>query len=305
MDPLELIREGRIKRYFRAKRKLSAPGLVCHITQRAAGKEPLFLEREDYLGMIWVLKEVSREYGLTVYAFCLMPNHVHILLGVGEASLYDAMKKLFGTYAMRFNRKYERKGHLFGGPYRQSVCLDSSYFVAASLYIHLNPVKAGLCPDPLKYRWSSCRLYFRKDRTSTFVDPSLVLSMLSSDAEQSRLRYKSLLDKAVEINLFPTSEKRNALECFLLELGKRVPSLRSWLRRTRGQSGAGSLFFSESQGWEEGIERLDVQRLLRNPKSIEALRFKVEQLVARGFTKQEVAQRLGVSRKTLYNKLRG
>ena len=71
-----------------------------------------------------------------------MPNHVHLLLSPTESNLYDAMRDVFARYAMMFNRKYERKGHLFGGPYRQAVCLDDSYLLAASLYIHLNPVKA-------------------------------------------------------------------------------------------------------------------------------------------------------------------
>ncbi len=68
----------------------------------------------------------------------------HLLLSPEEDNLYDAMRDLFSRYAMKFNRKYERKGHLFGGPYRQAVCLDDSYLLAASVYIHPNPVKATI-----------------------------------------------------------------------------------------------------------------------------------------------------------------
>ena len=304
VDPLELIREGKVKRYFRARRKLNAPGLVCHITQRGAGREPLFVEKEDYLGMIWILKEVSGEYGLRVHAFCLMPNHVHLLLRVGEGSLYDAMKELFGRYAMRFNRKYERKGHLFGGPYRQSVCFDPSYLIAASLYIHLNPVKAGLCQDPFKYRWSSCGLYSRTRKGGAFVDPTLVLALLGEDSAESRQRYRSLLEKGVEIKLVPTGEQRKAVESFLAELGRKLPVLWSWLSHGAARHVAGGILLSESKSWEEGIDKLDARGLLRKRESTEALKFAVEQLAARGFTREEIAQRLGVSRKTLYNKLR-
>lgn len=74
MDPIDLIREGKVKRYFRATKKLSAPGIISHITQRAAGKEPLFLEESDYLFMLGRLKEISMNYSLEIYAFCLMPN---------------------------------------------------------------------------------------------------------------------------------------------------------------------------------------------------------------------------------------
>ena len=133
--------------------------MVSHITQRAAGKEPLFLENWDYLFMLGLLKEIANNYALRIYAFCLMQNHIHLLLSPEEENLYDAMRDLFSRYAMKFNRKYERKGHLFAGPYRQAVCLDESYLLAASLYIHLNPVRAGVVLEPQSYRWSSCRLY--------------------------------------------------------------------------------------------------------------------------------------------------
>ena len=156
MDIEDLIRSGKIKRFFRATRKLNVPQLVLHVTQRAAGKEPLFLEDADYLYLVWLLKEISTSHHLMIYAFCLMPNHLHLLFSTEGPNLYDAMRDLFARYATRFNRKYGRRGHLFGGPYRQAICLDDSYLIAASLYIHLNPVRANLADDPQRYRWSSC-----------------------------------------------------------------------------------------------------------------------------------------------------
>jgi putative transposase len=83
--------------------------------------------------MIWLMKEISFNHGIYFHAFCLMQNHVHLLLSATEPNLYDAMRNLFSRYAMKFNSKYERKGHLFGSPYRQAVCLDDGYLLAASL----------------------------------------------------------------------------------------------------------------------------------------------------------------------------
>ncbi len=108
MDPLQLISDGKIKRYFRATRKLNVPNMVSHITQRAAGKEPLFLEDGDYLAMLGFLKEIATNSMLRIYSFCLMPNHIHLLLSPQEENLFDAMRDLFSRYAMKFNRKYER-----------------------------------------------------------------------------------------------------------------------------------------------------------------------------------------------------
>ena len=124
---MDVIEKVNIKRFFRATRKLAVPGLVSHITQRAAGKEPLFIEDGDYLYMLGLSKEIAQKYSLNIYTFCLMPNHVHLLLSPTQENLYDAMRDLFSRYASRFNRKYERKGHLFGGPYRQAVCFDNGY----------------------------------------------------------------------------------------------------------------------------------------------------------------------------------
>ena len=72
----------------------------------------MFLENNDYIFMLGLLKEIAQNYSLNIYAFCLMPNHLHLLLSPKEKNLYDAMRDLFSRYAMKFNRKYERKGHL-------------------------------------------------------------------------------------------------------------------------------------------------------------------------------------------------
>ena len=137
---MDIYTSGKISRFFRATKKIKTANLISHITQRAAGREPLFIEDNDYLFLLWLLKEVSEVHNIEFLAFCLMPNHIHLLLRPREQNLYDAMRDLFSRYATRFNKKYERKGHLFGGPYRQAICLEDAYLLAASLYIHKNPV---------------------------------------------------------------------------------------------------------------------------------------------------------------------
>ena len=151
MSPIDALESGRVKRFFSARQKINAPGVISHITQRASGAELLFHEEDDYLEMLARLKQVSRTHDIEFLTFVLMPNHVHFLLHQNEANLHEAMRDLFSKYARRHNKKYERKGHLVGGRYRQAVCLDESYFLAVSLYIHLNPVRAGLVVHPADY----------------------------------------------------------------------------------------------------------------------------------------------------------
>jgi putative transposase len=304
LDLNELIREGKVKRYFRATRKLDVPGLVSHITQRAAGKEPLFVEEADYLEMIRLLNETARRHALMLYAFCLMPNHLHLLLSLREGSLYDVMRNLFAQYAARFNRKYERKGHLFGGPYRQSACLEDAYLLGASLYIHLNPVRAGLVHDPGKYRWSSSRLYARTYDSKILVHPELVLGLLGEAEPEARRRYRDLLQQGATLTIKPVSEEKKAVEVFLTGLAQRIPRLWAWLGERPRRVGRRAPALQPSDLWEERIAELRCDGFGRKPESRAAVRHLIEQLISRGYKREEIARRLGVSRKTVYNLLR-
>ena len=304
MDPLELIRDGKITRYFRATRKLNAPNMVSHITQRAAGKEPLFLEDGDYLTMLGFLKEIATNSMLKIYAFCLMPNHIHILLSPEEENLYDAMRDLFSRYAMKFNRKYERKGHLFAGPYRQAVCLDDSYLLAASLYIHLNPVKAGFVPDPQTYRWSSCRLYYEDNAPKSYINYDFILGLLSNSEIENKEKYRMMLNQGSEPETGNVLEQEDAIERFQSKLSSMFPSIFKIVDKKRqlaGLLGVDDILTMEQL--EKQIETVGNENNSR-PESRKARKFLIEQLIARGYKRSEISERLGVSRKTVYNILK-
>ncbi len=303
MDPLELIRDGKIKRYFRATRKLNAPNMVSHITQRAAGKEPLFLEDGDYLTMLGLLKEIANSCMLRIYAFCLMPNHIHLLLSPEEKNLYDAMRDLFSRYAMKFNRKYERKGHLFAGPYRQAVCLDDSYLLAASLYIHLNPVKAGLVPDPQTYRWSSCRLYNEDNAPKSFIDSDFILRLLSDSEIENKEKYRVMLNQGSEPETGNVLEQEDAIERFQSKLFSMFPSIFKVVDKKRRLVELLGVDLPTMEQLKKQIETVGNENNSK-PESRKARKFLIEQLIARGYKRSEIAERLGVSRKTVYNILK-
>lgn len=304
MDALDLIRQGRIKRYFRTKRKLNTPKLVSHITQRAAGREPLFLEDSDYLVMLGLLKEIAQNYSLKIFAFCLMPNHVHLLLSPSRESLYDAMRDLFSRYAKMFNRKYQRRGHLFGGRYRQAVCLDDSYLLAASLYIHLNPVRAGLVSDLRSYRWSSWALYCKDDAPKSFVDPDLILGLLSDGNSDCRDRYQQIVEQAGGLQTSHVLEQEDAIERFRTRLASLFPALFTSVDKENNVARFSGLDLLSADELERQVNAAKKAPLNPAPESRAAKRFLVEQLIARGYKRSEIADRLGVSRKTIYNILK-
>jgi len=304
MDPIDLIKQGKITRYFRATRKLNVPNIVSHITQRAAGKESLFLEDSDYLFMLGLLKEIVQNYSLNMYAFCLMQNHVHLLFSTTEDNLYATMQNLFSTYAMRFNKKYERKGHLFAGPYRQSVCLDDSYLLAASLYIHLNPVKAGLVSEPLNYRWSSCRLYCKAGTPKSFIDPNFILSLLSEKEIERKERYKLLLNKGIELKTEHVLEKEDAVERFRSKLASIFPFIFKRVDKTKQVAKSSGIDLMGQDELEEQIEAVNMSHFPDKPETRKAKKYLIEQLIARGYKRSEIAERLSVSPKTIYNILK-
>lgn len=304
MDPIDLITHGKIKRYFRATKKLNTPNLVSHITQRAAGKEPLFLEDDDYLFMLGLQKEIVRNYSLVMYAFCFMPNHIHLLFSPRQENLYDAMRDLFSRYAMRFNRKYERKGHLFGGPYRQAICLDDGYLLSASLYIHLNPVKAGLARTPQNYRWSSCRLYYDDNAPKSFIDPDFILGLLSKADLERKERYRLLVKKGRKITTEHVLEQKDAIERFHLKIASIFPPLFRRAYKKRQIAGFSGIDLLSLDELERQIEFVKTGNFANKPDSRKAKKYLIEQLMARGFKRSEIAGRLEVSPKTIHNILK-
>jgi len=305
VDPFDLIQQGKISRFLRATRKLNTPTLVSHITQRAAGKDPLFIEDGDYLFMLGLLKEIAGKYSLRVFAFCLMPNHVHLLLSPNEENLYDAMRDLFARYARWFNRRYERKGHLFGGPYRQAVCFDDRYLLAASLYIHLNPVKAGIENNPRHYRWSSVSLFCEDGAPKSFVDPSFILGLLSKREMTKKKEYRRLLMEGSGIETEHVLEQEDAIERFCSKLVSMFPRLFKQVDSKKHLSSASGMDLLSMEALERQTEDMKKKRFsAKNPNSNIAGKFIIEQLIARGFKRSEIAIKLGVSRKTVYNILK-
>lgn len=281
------------------RNKIDFPGAISHITQRAPGREPLFLEEPDYLFMIHLIKEKSAKFNFDVFAFSLMPNHLHLQMRSNKENLSNAMKNLFESYATFFNKKYERKGHVFCGVYRQALCVDDAYLLTTNLYIHLNAVRANLVGDPAKYRWSSCRLYVTPAKSRTFIDYKFILQTLSHDIDEARKLYKNLLNEGLAIKLKEVSEDPKAVENFKEKIIRFLPK-KFFSRRLVPEFEKQDLFDKEL---ERKIEELKKKQRLRMPQDLAARRYLIEQLKARGYTITEIAERLGLTRPTVYSTL--
>lgn len=159
----------------RAARKQSATSLY-HVVNRGAGKQIIFEDDADRAFFMQRLDLLLEEFHGTLYAWCLMDNHFHLLLNIGFAELSSFMHKLQTAYAGYFNRVHEGVGSLFGTRFKSEPVENEGYLLTVVRYIHMNPVKAHY-PRGLGYTWSSYREYLGKPR---YIDPAFVLGVFGS-----------------------------------------------------------------------------------------------------------------------------
>ena len=180
--------------------------------------------------------------------------------------------------------------------------------LAVSLYIHLNPVRAGLVSDPVKYRWATTRLYCEGSTRKSFVKTSAVLGLISSKdgkaRKEQRKRYRDILRKASDLEIGEVMEQEGVIENFLTRLRGVIPScLGNFFKINKIPAEMGINLISIEE-LEEKIREIREDPMGKRPETLKARRFLIEQLIARGYKREEIAQRLGMSRKTIYNILR-
>ena len=133
-----------------------------HILNRGRRGELIFADTYDYIGFIDLLIDTSEQWNLSVAAYCLMPNHYHLLVQTPDANISRCMRHIDGVYTQRFNRRHECDGPLFRGRYKSILVEADSYLLTLIRYIHRNPLKAGLTDKLDHYQWSSHRGYLSK-----------------------------------------------------------------------------------------------------------------------------------------------
>ena len=137
-----------------------------HIMVRGNQKQITFIEEEDFAKYLDLLRHYKREYGFKLYGYCLMPNHVHLILEVEDGiDLSKIMQGLNQAYTLWFNKKYEKVGHLWQGRYKSMVIQKNKYMLDCLEYVELNPIRANISKSPFDYPWSSwkARLGYMKD----------------------------------------------------------------------------------------------------------------------------------------------
>ena len=161
---------------------------------RGNARQDIFFDDEDRIRFYLLLQEGTEKYGHRIHAFCLMTNHVHLAIQVGDVSLSRIMQNLTFRYTKWINWRQNRSGHLFQGRY-QAVLVDAdSYLQELTRYIHLNPVRANMVQTPEEYPWSGHRAYLGRE-IIPWLTTDWVLSLFSQKSTQARIGYRNFVDQ--------------------------------------------------------------------------------------------------------------
>lgn len=143
------------------KPRCHVPEAFYHVIARGNHQQEIFHDEGYYLHYLSLLEKNAVKHAVTIHAYALMTNHVHLLVQVGEQPLGDFMQGVQQGYTQYVNTRNQQTGHLFQGRYDAILVDRDEYLLALVRYIHLNPVTAGMVKDPDDYRWSSHRHYYR------------------------------------------------------------------------------------------------------------------------------------------------
>jgi putative transposase len=148
-----------------------------HIYNKAVTDNLLFVNNENYLFFISKIQEYILETA-DILAYCLMPNHYHLIVQIKDLDFPSSMRKLALSYVVAFNNFYDRKGHLFSGRYQRKHVEDIRYLLHLSRYIHLNPVKAKLVQKAEEWKFSSYQEYIGLAEPD-FVNQSIIIEIMN------------------------------------------------------------------------------------------------------------------------------
>ncbi len=191
----------------RQSRKKSNTG-IYHIMLRGLDKRDIFLDDEDREVFLSLFSKAKEKSHAIIYGYCLMDNHVHILMKEGSEHIGESIKRISVGYVQWHNLKYERTGHLFQNRYKSEVVEDDTYFLTVLRYIHQNPVKAGMVKNIFEYKWSSCT-YYTNETKRKLVSVEMGKSFFPNQDRFSEFMKMSNTDQCLEyeIKIRYTDEK--------------------------------------------------------------------------------------------------
>jgi len=176
--------------------RIEYPGAVYHVISRGNNKQSVFRNDRDRERYLEKLSDYCQEKGVNLCCYCLLSNHVHLLLETPKGNLSRMMQPLQTSYTVYFNRRHRHTGHVFEQRYKAFLVDKDNYLLQASRYIHLNPVEARIVREAHDYRWSSYRQYVT-GKGEIEVARDVILDYFSGSGRRKVQQYREFVEGAV------------------------------------------------------------------------------------------------------------
>lgn len=174
------------------KPRIHFPGAFYHVILRGNARQDIFFEEEDRYRFYLLMQEGTERYRHRLHAFCLMTNHVHLLVQVADVPLSRIMQNLSFRYTRWANWRQGKSGHLFQGRYKAVLVDADKYLLELVRYIHLNPVRAAMVKVPSDYQWSSHHAYCGKEEIP-WLCTAPTLSTFGKRADAARRKFREFV----------------------------------------------------------------------------------------------------------------
>lgn len=185
----------------RKSRIISSSG-IYHIIIRSVNQQIIFEEESDYYKFIYILSDSKVKFDVDIYAYCLMDNHVHLLLYAPSEKMAGFFQSAGARFVKWYNSKYKRYGNLFQDRYHSKPVENEAYYLKVLMYIHENPVKAGVCRTPSEYRWSSYNAFYGEK--NLLVNTDFTYRLFGS-----RERFIMLIRKTGDVTMCDEKDENN------------------------------------------------------------------------------------------------
>jgi REP element-mobilizing transposase RayT len=177
--------------------RIQLSGGTYHVTTRGNRRDRIFRDDRDYARLLEHLAVVVERFHWRCHAYCLMPNHFHLVIETVEANISGGMQRLNGAYAQWFNRRHHLTGHVFQGRFHDVLVESDVHLLELCRYLPLNPVRARLCRHPNDWPWSSYRAASSGEAPPPFLTVSRLLGWFGSEPERARQIFRSFVAEAL------------------------------------------------------------------------------------------------------------
>ena len=179
--------------------RIEYPGAVYHITSRGNAQQAIYNSDADRYQFLSLLDKACQRYHWSVYAYCLMDNHYHLMVETREASLSKGMRHINCVYTQWFNqtRKQRHSGHLFQGRFKAILVDKESYLLELSRYIVLNPIRVTMVDAPIDYPWSSYRATVGYYDNGEWLDVDWILRQFGKQRKRAIEKYKTFVQEGI------------------------------------------------------------------------------------------------------------